>query len=299
MASFVSIPELTPRQIESFHASYTREACGCWEWNRAQSANGYGSVSFGRALRSVGAHRVAYFLHHGVQPGELCVCHSCDNPICVNPDHLWLGTKGDNNRDMDAKGRRRAGPHIGGDHPWLRPHNIGSANPNAKLTEDVVLRIRASDLTNDALAAELGMSAHTIRDVRRGRSWAHVAPPQPWHHTAKAQAILTRIDPAHITVHQSRDAIRADSFYLAVDERTDKALTDIRNAAVTKALGYSFEEAKDNAARKAWLDAWGPSVAEVLAERFGNPNRWGPNISREVAEYNWRLGAEASKVRAA
>lgn len=113
----------------------------------------------------------------------------------------------------------------------------------------------------------------------------------PWHHHPKAQAILTRIDPTHVMVCQSRDAVRTDGFFLAVDERTDRALTDIRNAAATKATGYSFEQAPDNAARSAWLDAWGPSVAEVMAERFGDPNRWGPNITREVAEYNWRLHA--------
>lgn len=81
----------------------TVERNGCWEWQRARNKLGYGNV--GHAGKTWLSHRLAYMLHHKIDLGDLIVCHRCDNPPCINPDHLFLGTKKDNARDMADKGR--------------------------------------------------------------------------------------------------------------------------------------------------------------------------------------------------
>jgi hypothetical protein len=82
----------------------------CWEWQGKRNYRGYGQKVLNRLSMSrkiTGAHRVAYYLHHGVHPGDLIVRHKCDNPSCCNPAHLELGTIADNNRDTRERGRWR------------------------------------------------------------------------------------------------------------------------------------------------------------------------------------------------
>jgi hypothetical protein len=78
----------------------------CWPWTSTLDSDGYGKLRLTGKQRA--AHRVAWALANGRNP-DLCVCHSCDNPTCVNPAHLWQGTQADNIRDMHAKGRHRRG----------------------------------------------------------------------------------------------------------------------------------------------------------------------------------------------
>lgn len=135
---------------------------GCWLWMGDITSHGYGVARFGsEGNRKVGAHRRAYQFAVGSTPDGIDVCHRCDNRACVNPGHLFLGTRAENLGDMVRKGRSAR----------------GEKHFRAKLTPEQVLQIRA--FTGDAkarmsLAASLGVSYATILDVQARRSWSHL-----------------------------------------------------------------------------------------------------------------------------
>lgn len=150
---------------------------GCIEWVSARNEKGYGTVAFGRSLRAR-SHRVAWALANGRDPGPMCVCHRCDNPPCINPAHLFLGTKRDNTRDMMMKGRMKAPPvHSGDAHPLRRdPSRVsrGERNGMAKLTPEQVRDIYLSPLGCTQVRRAFGVSEGTILDIRKRRTWRHV-----------------------------------------------------------------------------------------------------------------------------
>lgn len=135
---------------------------GCWTWLSCTNQNGYGVYSVkGQALL---AHRLAWTYLRGSIPDKACVLHRCDNPRCVNPAHLFLGTQADNVHDMDAKSRRR----------WRAPY--GEAHPNAKLTIAKVRHIhsmRASGIAQQDIANAVGVTQCTVSSVLRGATWKH------------------------------------------------------------------------------------------------------------------------------
>lgn len=137
---------------------------GCWEWIGSKTTNGYGRIQQGgKGSPHLGAHRVSFELHHGDIPPGHVVMHSCDNPSCVNPDHLSVGLPRDNTLDMIDKGRKRT----------VAP--LGVENGKSVLDESLVRYIRSqSHQTHAALARELGVGVSTIRGVRSGRCWSHV-----------------------------------------------------------------------------------------------------------------------------
>lgn len=138
----------------------------CWPWLRGTSSLGYGKLVLGRGDEKEPwlAHRVAWWLSRGERPKE-CVLHRCDNPICCNPRHLYEGTRGDNNRDRDARGRN------GG-------HKIaGERHVHAKLTDARVLDARKRYANGEeckALAEEFGVSFSCLWSAIQGRTWKHL-----------------------------------------------------------------------------------------------------------------------------
>jgi hypothetical protein len=130
---------------------------GCWLWTGAKVQHGYGRFLLLRPKRSTPAHRVSYELYKGEIPSGLHVCHACDNPSCVNPEHLWLGTPGDNARDRDKKDRVQH----------------GERHYAAKLTfNDVAEIIRKSGLVSQTeLAAEFGVDPSNISRILSGKRW--------------------------------------------------------------------------------------------------------------------------------
>lgn len=133
----------------------------CWPFVGHTREWGYGW--FNGPTGPTNAHRVAYMLSKGPIPPGLFVCHSCDNPPCCNPSHLWVGTVGDNTRDMIKKGRSRQGAP-----------RIGSANHNTKLTPDAVREIIASNDSPSRLAAKHGVTSAAIYNIRHGKAWRHI-----------------------------------------------------------------------------------------------------------------------------
>jgi hypothetical protein len=98
----------------------------CWSWAGYKDKLGYGIVRYGRSSRRYLAHRLSYAFTKGDIPSGLIVCHSCDNPSCVNPKHLWLGTHEDNRLDMLAKGRhsRAKATHCANGHSYAKHQYI-------------------------------------------------------------------------------------------------------------------------------------------------------------------------------
>ncbi|HXI16419.1 MAG TPA: HNH endonuclease [Chloroflexota bacterium] len=135
----------------------------CWLWTAGTTKAGYGVIgSGGRTGKMTMAHRLSWEMHNGPIPAGLHVCHKCDNPPCVNPDHLFTGTVKRNSEDMVAKGRSQR----------------GTTHWRAQLSEDDVRAIRTrygSGEGQRALASEYGIHWMTVFRVIHRKLWAHVA----------------------------------------------------------------------------------------------------------------------------
>lgn len=130
---------------------------GCWEWTAWVNSWGYGFFSGNRKSRL--AHRSSYELFCGEIPDDMLVLHKCDNPRCVRPSHLFLGTVKDNSRDMVEKGRQA----------------YGTKNGNCKTSPEVIREIKArQDLKLREISEMFGISIKQASRIRRGEQWKHI-----------------------------------------------------------------------------------------------------------------------------
>lgn len=134
----------------------SRDANGCWIWQGPRLPKGYGRVSL-TGVKSCAAHRVSYRLFVGPIPDGMFVCHRCDVPSCVNPQHLFVGTAAENNADRDMKGRHVA------------PRVFGEASVHAKLKRAEVIAIRADTRKYTEIAANYNVSPSTVCNIKKGK----------------------------------------------------------------------------------------------------------------------------------
>lgn len=160
-SAYVPIPDFGSATLARFEAKIDRQG-DCHIWMAYTDKRGYGHLNV-RGQPYL-ATRVAYKLATGEDPKELLVCHRCDNPSCVNPDHLFLGTNADNMRDRDAKGRVARGSNSG-------PNRRGSG----KLNEAVVIEIKRA-ISNGArtsdMAKQYGVGQPQISNIKHGYKWS-------------------------------------------------------------------------------------------------------------------------------
>ena len=193
---------------------------GCWTWTATKNNKGYGMLQetikgqHGKRL----AHRISYKLFRGPVPRGACVLHRCDNPACVNPQHLFLGTKKDNYADMVSKGRRVIGrlthipiPPTGDDH-WTRqrPEDVprGSNNGFAKLSEADVRTIYAMRLQGQKgqhIAAHFDLDPSTVGDILNGIHWQHMLGTRGCPTLEQLQAVKTARAQSKLTTEQARE----------------------------------------------------------------------------------------------
>lgn len=129
---------------------------GCWLWTGAANRLGYGHLSVNGKMWN--AAPLMWSIVNGAISDKMFVCHKCDTPPCINPDHLFLGSHDDNMADQVSKGRSPK----------------GERNPQAKLTEADVRFIRSSYYSNNALGKALGVSSKTVWSVRNYKRWAGI-----------------------------------------------------------------------------------------------------------------------------
>lgn len=147
-----------------FRGKFKRAENGCWNWMSAKNSDGYGRFYWqevGKQCRLT-AHRAMWFSLYGSIPKDMCVLHKCDNPGCVRPSHLYVGTQLQNIADRVSRGR-------GGG--WkIR----GELHVNAKISESHVRLIRESPLSQSELTSIIGIGKSQINRIKRKESWKHV-----------------------------------------------------------------------------------------------------------------------------
>lgn len=183
--------QFTERELERFWDK-VHKSDGCWNWTASKYPDGYGAINIRRKCRP--AHQISWLIHYGEIPNGCEVCHHCDNPACVRPDHLYAASHSQNVKDMHIKGR---GVYTSGDDHWTRkyPERVlrgnlngahkhpermarGEKNGNSKLTEKLVRDMRLiyhrGRVSSRSLATRYGLDKSTVLDIVYRRIWKHV-----------------------------------------------------------------------------------------------------------------------------
>lgn len=160
--------------IDRFFTKFTpSEPTNCWTWLGYKDAKGYGIIK--RLGKSYKAHRLSYSIHKGRIPDGLVVCHTCDNPSCVNPNHLWTGTHRENQLDCNNKNRRAKGIRH---RSYLYPEQVprGEASGMSKLSAGNVRFIKQNLKTHTQtyFAKMFNVNQTTIGMILRGKTWKHI-----------------------------------------------------------------------------------------------------------------------------
>ncbi len=167
-----------PSSIDKFWA-HVRKSDSCWEWIGGKKESGYGYFDPGPRIPRARAHRWIYQYLNGPVDPKVHVCHICDNPGCVRPDHLFMGTDADNMRDCARKGRHgmQRHPERSSLHTMLvRPK--GEQHGSAKLTADQVRemrRLKREGVSARELGKQFGIHPGYVSKIVSSRKWKHIA----------------------------------------------------------------------------------------------------------------------------
>lgn len=144
---------------DRFYGFFDKKQSGCWEWNGSLAIDGYGR--FWMDGKTIAAHRASYILHHSPIPHGKMILHVCDNPKCVNPHHLVLGTHRDNVQHMQERGR------------FL----VGEQNASSRITTDqarVIIKKLMEGAKVRTLAKQMGFSRNLVKGIANKITWKHV-----------------------------------------------------------------------------------------------------------------------------
>lgn len=159
-----------PEKLQKLKDAYEKHVIrkeGCWDWKGPQRSFGYGALSTDR-YGCQDAHRASWIIHKGEIEAGLCVCHKCDNPVCSNPDHLFLGTPIENNQDKIDKGRANYS---------TPPRFIGENNKSSKLDDKKVVEIKhllLSGHTLSDISERYKVNRTTIFKIKDSQTWKHI-----------------------------------------------------------------------------------------------------------------------------
>lgn len=190
---FIGEFRVSTQDVERFESKFSKGEV-CWEWHAYTATNGYGRFDIGSKKRSsIAAHRFSYLVYNGEIGDDKLVCHSCDNRLCVNPDHLWLGSYKENTQDMMRKGRNkyldRSGTHR------KRPH----------LTKDEVIeirRLRQDGVIREEVANKFNISKAHVDSIVRRDVWKEIIEDKDYH----LQSIIEKLQQENQRLKEAYDA---------------------------------------------------------------------------------------------